>query len=193
MDPYRSDRNHTSLANGLRINPVKSLKSGLLNSAFRLQDRAMKRLLLSVLLSLACVAAATVLRISKVTLPLYLHGSDTDVEISFESVPIASSLSDPESMYSAIAKPYIPPSQGPWKPVDINVASLYKIAIAVQVPEEGKDTVVTIDASKASRPEDYPFTIDQVIDAVSTCVKIMTPPRPADEGGLKINIVRPKK
>lgn len=53
--------------------------------------------------------------------------------------------------------------------------------------------LVTVDASKAIQPEGYPFTIEQVIDAVVTCVKIMYPPRPADEGALEIVITRPEK
>ena len=52
--------------------------------------------------------------------------------------------------------------------------------------------LVTIDASKAAQPEGYPFSVEQVIDAVATCVKIMYPDRPADEGALKISVRKAK-
>ena len=43
----------------------------------------------------------------------------------------------------------------------------------MELADNGKDVLVTIDASKAAQPEGYPFSIEQVIDAVATCVKIM--------------------
>ena len=53
--------------------------------------------------------------------------------------------------------------------------------------------LVTIDASKAVVPDGYPFSVEQVIDAVITCVKLMYPPRPPDEGALHIAITQPQK
>jgi hypothetical protein len=152
---------------------------------------AMRSLLLVLLCCIAPVATGTILRIQSVVLALYTQ-SDTDVIISFETVQFVTALSDPEWRYSALATPYFPPVVGDSKPGDINIVSKYRIAIEAGYAEDNKTMVVTIDATKAVRPEDYPFTIDEVIDAATTCVKLATPPRPAEDGGLKINVKRPK-
>ena len=68
--------------------------------------------------------------------------------------------------------PFIPPTGGSWRAHDINLASIYHIVVD-GTSDNGKDVLVTIDASKAAQPEGYPFSIEQVIDAVATCVKIM--------------------
>jgi hypothetical protein len=146
----------------------------------------MRSLLFVLLCCITHVAPGSILRIQSVVLPLYLHGAETDTEISFEAIQFVTAHSDPECRYSAIATPYIPPVVGDSKPGDINMV------IEAAYAEDNKVIVVTIDATKAIRPEDYPFTIDEIIDAVTTCVKLATPPRPAEDGGLKINVKRPK-
>ena len=128
------------------------------------------------------------LGLTTVTQPLYLHGSESDSRISLEPVPYVTSESDPEWRFSAICVPFVPPSRGSWRAHDINLASLYRIKVEGTYGEDGKDVVVNVDASKATQPEGYPFTVEQVVDAVVTCVKIMYPQRPADEGALKISI-----
>ena len=67
---------------------------------------------------------------------------------------------------------------------DVNLVSFYRIAAHGTYKKNDKDFLVTVDASKAIQPEGYPFTVDQVIDAVVTCVKIMYPHRPSDEKGV---------
>jgi hypothetical protein len=124
---------------------------------------------------------------------LYLHGSETDPRISIQSVPFSTFYADPEWRFSAIAKPFIPQTDGSWQPHDVNLTSLYGLVVGGGYKENGKDILVTIDASKAAPPEGYPFTVDQVIDAVVTCVRLMYPPRPKDEGTLEIVVVRPKE
>jgi hypothetical protein len=142
-------------------------------------------------LSVAQIASATLLRIESVTQPLYLHGADSDPRISFQAVPCVTFASDPEWRFGAISAPFIPSTAGTWRPHDINLISLYRIIVDGTYKEDGKDILVTVDASKATRPENYPFTIEQVIDAAITCVKIMYPTRPADDGVLDISIIRP--
>lgn len=80
---------------------------------------------------------------------------------------------------------------------DINIASQYGIGVSyedVQVKDVFHVTI-TIDASTAERPEGYPFTIEQVADAVVICVKMMTPIVPEDERKVTIKVLpeRPKK
>lgn len=52
---------------------------------------------------------------------------------------------------------------------------------------------ITIDASSAKKPEGYPFTIEQVTDAVMTCVKLMTPIVPENERKMIIKVLPAKK
>lgn len=143
------------------------------------------------LLILAQSGFATELRLTSVTQPLYLHGGDGDPRISLESVPYVTFSSDPEWRFAAICVPFIPPTGGSWKRHDVNLASLYHLAVGGSYKKDSHDILVTIDASKAKHPEGYPFTLEQVIDAVVTCVKIVYPQRPQNEGALEIAIARP--
>jgi len=122
-----------------------------------------------------------------------LHGAESDSRISITSVPFVTFHADPEWRFSAISKPFVPPTDGTWRPHDVNLASLYGISVSGSYKENGTDMLVTIDASKAVIPDGYPFSVEQVIDAVITCVKLMYPPRPPDEGALHIAITQPQK
>jgi len=152
----------------------------------------MKPIFLLLFLSFSAIATGTELRLTSVTQPLYLHGSDTDPRISIESVPYVTFGADPEWRFTAISVPFVPPTGGPKPSHDVNLASLYHVIVAGTYKEDGKNILVTVDASKALQPKGYPFTIEQVIDAVVTCVKIMYPQRPPDEGALDIVITRPE-
>ncbi len=152
----------------------------------------MKFLFLSVSL-LICPAFSSQLSLRAVKQPLYLHGSDTNAIIEITDVPIVSYYADPEWRFSAISKPFIPASDGSWKtPHDINLASLYSIKVLGAYAANNRDIEVVIDASEAQRPKGYPFSIADVIDSTSTCVKLMYPPRPETEGRLEIKIVLPQ-
>ncbi len=152
----------------------------------------MKPLFFALLLCFAPVASGSVLRLDSISLPLYLHGSEADPRISIVAVPYVTFYADPEWCFSALSKPFVPPTDGTWKPHDVNLASVYGIVVSGTYKDNNMDMVVTIDASKASVPEGYPFTIEQVITAVDTCVKLAYPSRPADEGALEIVITRAK-
>ena len=147
-------------------------------------------LILSLLLTQS--AHCTLLHLTEVTLPLYLHGADTDPIISFEPVPFVTFHSDPEWRFSAISTPFVPPTDGTWERLDVNLASLYGVTVSGTYDEQGKGVLVSIDASNAHIPDGYPFTIDQVIDAITTCVKVMYPHRPPENGALNIEVTRPQ-
>jgi hypothetical protein len=132
------------------------------------------------------LSLASELRLTSVTQPLYLHGSESDSRIAFESVPYVTFGADPEWRFSAISVPFIPPTGGSWRAHDVNLASIYHIVVDGTYADNDKDVLVTIDASKAAQPEGYPFS------AVATCVKIMYPERALDEGALKISVRRGK-
>lgn len=150
-------------------------------------------IVIALLLSLVPLAWGSELRLDTVSLPLYLHGAEEDSRISIREVPFVTFNADPEWRFPAISTPFTPPASGSVKTGDVNLTSLYGITVEGNYKEKGQDMVVTINASKAVQPEGYPFTVEQVIDAVTTCVKLMYPPRPADEGKLEIVITRPAK
>ena len=137
---------------------------------------------------------ASQLSLRSVKQPLYLHGSDEDPGIRITDVPIVSHYADPEWRFPAICQPFIPAVDGSWKtPHDVNLASLYRVSVEGAFKKDSRDFIVTIDGSKAEIPKGYPFTIAQVIDSVETCVKLMYPARPEDEGKLEIEIILPEK
>lgn len=156
----------------------------------------MKSLAKLLFLFFVSAISATELGIRTVKQPIYLHGADTDTVIRIIDVPYVTASASPEAEISAICHPFIPPSGKSWRnPHDINIASIYGITTDLvqdfnkKIPE-GK---VAIDASKARQPEGYPFTVEQVIDSVTTCIKLMMPPRPDDGYKLTIEVIRPVK
>jgi hypothetical protein len=150
----------------------------------------MKRLLLIVPALLLHVSASQ-LSLTSVKQATYLHGSETDPAIHIIDVPFATSHADPEWRFTAISKPFIPATDGSWnQPHDVNLASLYGIKVEGASVADSQDVNVTIDATKAKVPEGYPFTLAQVIDSVTTCVKLMYPPKPEDDGKLVIKVVK---
>lgn len=149
------------------------------------------KLIIVLLVSFAQLAPATQLRIETVTQPLYLHGADSEPRIEFLKVPYVTFASDPEWRFPAISTPFIPAGDKTVPREDVNLASLYKITVEGTYKDDGKDFLVKVDASKAVCPEGFPFTVEQVIDAVVTCVKIMYPARPPEEGILEIVVTPP--
>ena len=113
--------------------------------------------------------------------------------IRIVDVPFATMWADPEWRFSAISRPFVPATDGSWRePHDVNLASLYGITVSGTYKKNSRDIEVVIDASKAVVPPGYPFTIEQVVDAVTTCVKLMYPAKPEEEGKLLINVISPK-
>jgi hypothetical protein len=151
---------------------------------------SMKALIIALLTSVG-TAHATVLVLTTAWQPLYLHGSDMSVQIQITQVPIVTGSASPEAEFAAISHPFIPPADGSWKRQhDVNLASRYGIAVSVEVVSAYK-WLITVDASHAKAPEGYPFTVDQVTDAVVTCVKMMKPMQPESERKLTIRVLKP--
>jgi hypothetical protein len=137
---------------------------------------------------------ATSLGMFTVKMPLYLHGSDGDPLIEIADVPFVSAYAAPEATYAAITEPFTPPTDGSWKDKeDVNIASVYGIKVEATDAGEGdvSHLVITVDATAAKAPEGYPFTVQQVSDAVVTCVRLMVPFRPADEQKVTVKVLEP--
>lgn len=150
-------------------------------------------ILLFILLgSLAPRAAATSLALVTIKQPVYMH-TDGDAQISIVDTQAAIVSGVPEELFTAITWPHRPAAGGlsaEHAQQNINLASLYNITVSGN-GENPDETVVTIDASRARVPKTYPFTIEQVVDAVTTCVKLMHPARPDDEGKFTIRTILP--
>lgn len=141
-----------------------------------------RKLLLPFLVLGAVSLPATQKRLEAISLPVYYHGSDTDPKIETISVPYAVYSSEPEWKGAAMGRAYVPPAlEANHQPGDVNVLSLYGITVSSDylVDEakrtSGPDVIVTIDASKAAQPEDYPFSIEEVIESARTCVRLNIP------------------
>ena len=154
-------------------------------------------LLLLAAFSLQSSAVATSLGLIKVWMPVYLHGADMDSRIDIVEVPMMSASDSTMTPYSAICLPFTPPSASSWvKPRNINIAAEYGLSVGLDDTKEVKGVyhwVITVDATKASVPEGYPFTLEQVIDSVVTCAKLTRPQVPASERVITIEIKRPVK
>lgn len=150
----------------------------------------MKFILFSLLLW-SGTAYGTALGLICVKQPIYLHGSDMDTQITIADVWIVSASS--VQPYGYINVPFVPPSVTGKPGTDVNLASLYHIGIDTEEDGKGNKMEVVIDASAAKVPDGYPFSIEQVIDAMTTCVKIMRPIRPEDEEKFSVRVVRHKK
>ncbi|MFO1484375.1 MAG: hypothetical protein U1F71_13535 [Verrucomicrobiaceae bacterium] len=153
------------------------------------------KMLLLVLTCVTLYAQATTLGLMTVKMPVYLHGSDGDSMIDIIDVPVINAFALPESLYTSITHSFVPTSVSEGvKPENVNVAAEYGIKASMEEKDD-KDIphwIITVDASAAKRPEGYPFTVEQVTDAVVTCVKMMTPVVPEDERKLTIKVVTKK-
>jgi len=153
----------------------------------------MKNILL-ILFPLTCLTLnvpASELELGTIKQPIYFKEAGSASSIRVSDVPFVSRRSEPEWRFAAIGMPFIPPSDGSWKkPHDLNLASLYNIKVNAVRAANYWDVTVTIDATKAKVPEGYGFTIDQVVDSVTTCVKLMSPNTPEVSPKLTIKVLQ---
>jgi hypothetical protein len=151
----------------------------------------MRNLPLLFLILSAVSLFATQRRLDSVTIPVYYHGSDTDAKIENLSVPYAVYSSEPEWKGAALGRPYVPPAlEANHQPGDVNLLSLYGIKISADLVVDeakrtsGPDVIVTLDASKAARPDGYPFSIAEVIEAARQCIPLNIP----EAGRRRVNV-----
>lgn len=159
----------------------------------------MKILLLLLALTAAfCLdVGATSLSLLTVRMPLYLHGADSDARITIVEVPVMNASSTNMAAFSAICHPFHPPSVSSWvKPRNVNIASEYGLEVSLDDSQKVNGVwhwIITVDAAAARVPEGYPFTVEQVIDSVITCVRLTTPEVPPSERLVTIEVKRPAK
>ncbi len=153
----------------------------------------MKLLLLTLCLMILPLSA-TSLQLSSVKQVVYLHGSDTEIEMTIMDIPFATAYSSPEWLFSAISSPFIPATDGSWRdPSDINLASIYGIKVSGTYKENNKDVEAIIDLTNAKKPEGYPFSIEEVAEQVKKCVTLMYPYDPKIDSKLEIRVIKAKE
>lgn len=151
----------------------------------------MKTIITILFLSIG-VAHASLLGLIHVKQPLYLPNSDGGPEILVMDVVVATSTASPCGDLAAIAVPFTPPTDGSWtRPTNVNLTSLCGIKVTAN---EGTSRMleVVIDATSANIPVGVPFTLDQVIESVSKCVKLVATSKGFSSERLELKIRRPK-
>lgn len=133
----------------------------------------------------------TQLSLRSTVLPIYLHGAATDEKIEQVTVPFVSFHADPEWRLAALSTPFIPPTDSSWEPRDVNLTSLYGIKVVGGQIADSADVRVVVDVSAAKVPDDYPFSVQEVTDAVVHCVKLVFPTIPGG-GKLLLEVVGAK-
>jgi hypothetical protein len=129
-------------------------------------------LLFSVLVSFA---QATTTSFILVKMPVCLSDESEEFPpIIILDVPVLRASGGPDIDFGYICSEYLPPSKAKWsKPENVNIAASYGIFISAKMSSTDQTLTLTIDASSAKKPEDSPHSIEQVMDAVEKCVKLM--------------------
>ena len=123
------------------------------------------------------VSMATGTRWVEVVFPTHVLFVDEGDSGGMTKVPcVTSSSSTFERQIGLLNSPYIP-HHGNWNiPSDANLITLYGLSVsgAYDPKSDPKNPklVITIDLTKAFRPDGYPFTVEEVVDKVKECVEL---------------------
>lgn len=126
-------------------------------------------------LLVGCLLWAPLARASQPTLqsvlqPLWYHLTAADQPIQFMEVPKIFTGADRDQALPLIHSPTRVSEDGP----DLNLISRYGLKLSgTSQPPHGIVPKITIDATKASQPESYPFTVEEVIQASVKCIRDM--------------------
>ena len=55
--------------------------------------------------------------------------------------------------------------------MDINLISIYRIRVTATADKHGRISRISIDRTKAGKPNGYPFSIDQVATKAAQCIR----------------------
>ena len=134
----------------------------------------MKKLLLSLLLMTGfSLGSTTTFLVVKMPVCLIDEG-DSSPPILILDVPILRSHGAPDYDFGFVCSEYKPRSTANWvEPYNVNVAAMYGITIHGALSPKNDLLTITIDASKAQKPDDMEHSVDEVVDAVEKCVRLM--------------------
>jgi len=117
---------------------------------------------------LPIIAHATQPRLVKVTLPLwYMGAAESDQKILISEVPRICGGTDAAAWFALFSQPLRPDGAQ----VDVNLISIYKIGISAEQDRDGSVTRIVIDTSKAAKPPDYPFELEEITEQVVICMR----------------------
>jgi len=136
----------------------------------------MKAMLLLLLLPTSWIEASTT-SFLLVKMPVCLLSETAEYPpIVIMDVPMVVAHGADEMHFGLICREYNPPSTVYWvKPYNVNSASIYGISISVEMSPNNQTLRITIDASSAKQPKDWPYSVEEVGDAVEKCVTLMEP------------------
>ena len=118
---------------------------------------------------------ASQLRLLSTFRPVYFH-SDADPKILMQSIPFASAFASPETEIAAMSRPFIPEHDNSWAhPVDANLITVYGLKLTLLDIDGSPNYELVIDASEAVRPDSYPFTVAEVVEATKRCATLNFP------------------
>jgi hypothetical protein len=106
--------------------------------------------------------------LASITQPLYFHESATDAKIQLIEVP---------KVFNTSAEGYIALFASPTKVEgangDLNLISIYGLSVElVSQDEEGRITKISVDNSKAKKPDNYPWSIAEVTEAAIKAIRM---------------------
>ena len=123
-------------------------------------------------LTAALSGHASQLGLTSLHLPIYFH-SDMDPALTEQPIPFATSYASPEARLGAMTLPYVPHHDASWThPVDATLITIYGLSLSFEQIEDSRDYRMTIDASKAKRPADMPFTLLEVVESTKRCATL---------------------
>ena len=133
------------------------------------------RTIFFVLYLLTGFAAASTTTFLMVKMPVSLvDEGEGNPPIIILDVPILRSGGAPEQDFGYITSEHKPRSEAKWvEPYNVNVAAMYGIKIHSALSPNNDQLTITIDASTAKKPEDIHHSINDVMDAVEKCVRLM--------------------
>jgi hypothetical protein len=113
----------------------------------------------------------------KVHLPTHVLYVDEGSSGGMTEVPcVDSSTASFERTIGLLNSPYIPHHCNWNVPADTNLITIYRFSVSgaydVKSNPKNPKLIITIDLTKALRPEGYPFTVNEVADKVEECVKL---------------------
>jgi hypothetical protein len=110
--------------------------------------------------------------------PTHVLFVDEGPSVGMTVVPYvtSSSSSTCDGRIRLLNSPYVPLHDNWNAPADANLITLYGFNLSgvydVKSDPKNPKLIITIDLTKALRPEGYPFTVDEVAEKVKECVKL---------------------
>ncbi len=106
---------------------------------------------------------------------VYLEGGAQEDKLRIVDVPVVTAYAFPESLLAAMVKPFTPITDESWKePKNVNIVAAYGIKLSGDYEDGGDKYRVTINLSEAAAPnKHYPFSVEEVVAKLETCLKQM--------------------